>query len=257
VLSLVVIAGVLQLLSRFLVFEGTNGYKATDYGVANPPWLLAVGLPLLVASQLLIVRAAAGWALALSAGLVTGTALTQVDLILATGSFFANEDIYDVPGPGWWAAAAATVAMVVCVVVVLRGPGFRERPRLRWDWRAIAATVVVILALAAKLNAFDVAWPWFSQNVAAMLLAAACLPMTLLALNGPQRLLGLTAVSVFGSWVCAAHIYAIVDQSFPVDQPAAVLALVSVGLSVAACFLAQIRSPAGSGRSTNDGAGRR
>jgi hypothetical protein len=255
VLSLVVIAGVLQLLSRFLVFESTSGYQAADYGVANPPWLLAVGLPLLVASQVLIVRGGEGWALALGAGLITGAALSQVDLVLATGSYFLREDVSDVAGPGWWAAAVATVALVVCVVVVLRGAGFRERPRFRQDWRAIVATGVVMLALGAKLNAFSAAWTWFSQNVPALLLAAACLPLTVLALNGPQRWLGLTAVSVFGPWVCAAHVYAIVNQSFPVDQPAAVLAILSAVVSVAACYLAQLGFRRASDRSATEPVG--
>jgi hypothetical protein len=240
VLSLVVVAGVLQLLSRFVVFEGTTGYKATDFGLPNPPWLLAVGLPLLVASQLLIMRSSRRWALALSAGLVTGAALSQVDLVLATGAYFLNEGISDVPAQGWWAVALSTVALVACVVVILLGAGFRERPRLRRDWRAVVATAVVLGALIARLNAFSAAWPWFPQNEPALLLAAACLPLTLLALNGAQRLLGLTALTIFGLWVCAAHVYAIVNQSFPVDEPASVLALVSALASVSACYLAQV-----------------
>jgi hypothetical protein len=256
VLALVLVGGVLQLLSRFLVFESTYTAAAADAGLATPPWLLAVGVPLAAASLLLIARSGEPWALALSGGLIGGAALSQLDQSLATLAYWATPDSYETAGPGWWLAVVGAVALLAGLAIVLRGPGFRDRPVLRRDWR-IATAGLVLGALALKLEAFAEAWPWLSQNEPAILLALACLPPTLLVLNRAQRLLCLVAVTVFGLWVCAAHVYALAYQSFPVDERAAVLAIVAALVSVLACYLAQVGGRTALRASEAEGADRR
>jgi hypothetical protein len=243
-LSLVLVGGVLQLLSRFLVFESSYAVTAAEAGQRTLPWLLAVGLPLVAASVLLIVLSGERRALASSAGLAGGAGLAQLDQSFATAAYWATPDSNELPGPGWWIALLGAVALLAAVVVVLRSPGFRARPVLRRDWRAVVATVVVLGALGVRLDAFAEAWPWLSVNEPPILLALACLPLTLLALGSAQRLTGLVAVTILGVWVCLAHVYAVVDQSFPVDQRAAVLAIATALVSVAACLLAQLGAPA-------------
>ena len=221
------------------------------------PWLLAVGLPLAAASLLLIGRPGEPWALAVSGGLVGGAALGQLDLSLITLAYWATPESSETPGPAWWMAVFGTAALLACVVVVLRGPGFRDRPALRRDWRSVVATVVVLGALAFKLEAFGEASPWLNQNLPAILLALVCLSLTLLVLNRVQRIVGLLAVTIFALWTCAAHVYALANQSFPVDESAAIVAIVAALASVAACFLAQLGGPARSVDAEAEAAGRR
>jgi hypothetical protein len=257
VLLLIIVGGALQLLSRFLVFESSYGHLAADAGLATPPWVLAVGLPLVAAGELLRVRGTEPWALALSGGLVAGAALCQLDQALAYTSYLLSPDVGDTPGPGFWAAVLGTVVLLACAVMVLSGPVFRARPRLLREWRAPVATLLVLGALTVRLDVFaDVSY-WFTRNEPAILLAAACLPLTLLRLNRPQRWLGLTAVTIFGPWVCAAHVYALSYQSFPLDSTAAVVGIVTALVSVAACWLAQLgprgaSQPVGGGRRPHD-----
>ena len=240
VLSLVLVGGVLQLLSRFLVFDSENSYAVADAGFPTLPWLLAVGLPLAAASLLLIGRPGERRALAASGGLVGAAALSQLDQSLTTLVYWSWPGSSGTPGPGWWLAALGTVVLLAGVVALLRGPGFRNRPALRRDWRSVVATAVVLGALVLKLDAFGEAWPWLTQNLPAILLALACLPLTLLVLDRLQRVLGLVAVTIFALWTCAAHVYALANQSFAVDERAAFLAIVAALASVAACFLAQL-----------------
>jgi hypothetical protein len=236
VLALVLVAGVLQVLSRFLVFDASSGYRAPDSGLATPPWVLAVALPLAVAAVLLLTGPRVARTAALAGGLVAAAALSQLDQALATAAVHFQSDVS--PGPGWFAALAGTLALLACAVVIVRAPLFRSRPVLRHDWPAAVATTAVALAVVLKVVAFREASPWFSQNEPAIILALACLPLTLLTLQPAQRILGLTAVTIFGAWVCAAHIYAIAYDEFPVDVGAARLAIATALLSVAACYVA-------------------
>ncbi|MCW2698566.1 MAG: Caspase protein [Blastococcus sp.] len=247
VLTLLALGGVLQLLSRVLVFDASSGNRADDSGFAAPPWVLAVALPLVVAALLLGAVAREQWAAALAGGLVTGAALSQLDQVLATLGRLVQTDASVAAGPGWWAAVFGTLALLAAVVVLLRAPLFHARPGLRRSWPAAAMTVVVLGAAVTKIVTFRFAYPWFAQNEPAIVLALACVPLTLLALDPAQRLLGVTAVTIFGSWVCAAHLYALANEDFSVDASAARLAIASALASVAACYLAQLslRRPLG------------
>jgi hypothetical protein len=242
-LALIAVAGTLLLLSRFLIFESTYGSLVTDIGIPWQTWLIGAGLPLLVAGQMLILRGTQPRTLAFAGGLVAGAALSQLDLVLASGGYWADPDTDETPGPGWWVQVVGTVVLIACVVVLLRGQVLRGRPRLRRDWRALVAAVLVFAALLLWLDAYGDYWVWFAQNEPVLLLAAVCLPLSLLDLSPAQRLFGLVAVSVLGLWVAAGPIRALITDSLPVDARAAVLSLVSVFLSVGACWLAQAWPP--------------
>jgi hypothetical protein len=242
-LALIAVAGALLLLSRFLIFESTYASRVTDIGIPWQTWLIGAGLPLLVAGQMLILRGTEAWTLAFAGGLVAGAALSQLDLVLASGGYSADPDTDETPGPGWWVQLAGTVVLIACVVVLLRSPVLRDRPGLRRDWRAVVAAVLVIAALVAWLEVYGDYWVWFAQNEPVLLLAAVCLPMALLGLSPAQRLFGLVAVSVFGLWVACGPVRQLITDSLPLDARAAVVSLVSVLCSVAACWLAQARPP--------------
>jgi hypothetical protein len=178
---------------------------------------------------------------------VTGAALSQLDQVLATTGWMLQPDESRSPGPGWFAALLGTVALLACVVVLVRAPLFRSRTGPMRSWLAPVMTLVVLAAVVAKLVAFRWAYPWFAQNEPAIILALACLPLTLLALSPAQRILGLTAVTVFGPWVCAAHLYQFAYDDFVLDERAAWVAVVSALVSVAACYAAQLGSLRSSG----------
>jgi hypothetical protein len=238
VLSLVVVGGLLQVLSRFLVFDATNGNRAADSNLATPPWLLCVALPVLVAVQLLLLRGREEWALALSGGLVLGAGLGQLDQGLAVTAYDLSSGGGSSPGPAFWAAVLGAVVLLAATVVILRGPTFRTPTRLRRDWRAVVAAVVVFWALAVRLNLFSGVWMAFVVNEPAVLLAVACLLLVVLRLSRAQALLGLTAVTVFGVWACAQHVYALIQQTFPRDAAASAAGIWTALLSVAACYFA-------------------
>jgi hypothetical protein len=252
-LSLVLLGGVLLLLSRFLVFESTYGYLATDIGVHWVSWLIGAGLPLLVAFQLLVARSTHANAVALAGGLVAGTAVGQLDLVLATGSYWRHPDTSELPGPGWWATLLGALVLFGCAVLLLRQPALRARPGLRSDWRAFGGVLLVAGGLVAWLTALRAAWPWSTYNEPALMLAAVGLPVVVLDLNRAQRLFGLAAVTVFASWVASAHVQALILDTFVVDARAAVVALVSVFSMVAGCYLAQLGPRRGSPASPHEG----
>jgi hypothetical protein len=258
-LSLVLTAGVLALLSRFLIFESTYTVLAADFGngIHWISWLLGTGLPLLVAVQLLAARGTAAWALALAGGLAAGAALSQLDLVLASGAYFRTPESSEVPGPGWWATLVSAVVLIVCVVVALRQTALSARPGVRSDWRAVGGVLLVSAGLAAWLTELSEAWPWLTYNEPGLLLAAACLPVALLDLDPAQRLFGLAAVTVLGSWVASGPVRALIIGNYPIDAQATTVALVSVFCSVAGCYLAQTGRGRASRGATASLAGRR
>ena len=241
VLALVLVGGALQVASRLLVFDAGSGDRAADSGLATLPWLLFVAVPLLAACQLLIAQRREVWAAALGGGLVTGAALCQLDQSVAVTAYYASPDTSSSPGPGHWAAVLGSVVLLVAAGVVVRG--FRRRPGLRKDWAAIGGTIAVLALLFVRLRVFSGVWMGFVVNEPAVLLAVACLPVTMLELDRGQRLLGLTAVTIFGPWVCAQHVYALVNDSFPRDAAAAWAGIVTALLSVAVCWLTQALRP--------------
>jgi hypothetical protein len=247
-LSLVLVGGVLALLSRFLIFESTSTVVAADYypGIHWISWLIGAGLPILVAFQLLVARGSAPWAVGLAGGLLAAAALSQLDLVLATGSYWLTPDSSELPGPGWWATLLSAVVLVGCVLVVLRQPALRGRPGLLSDWRAFGGVLLVAGGLVAWLSALDEASPWAPYNEPALLLAAVCVPVVVLDLGPAQRLFGLATVTVLTPWLASGHVQRLLIDDFPVDARSTVVALVSVCCSLAGCYLAQLGRRRGS-----------
>jgi caspase domain-containing protein len=261
VLSLILVGGVLLLLSRFLIFESTYTVVAADFGgigIHWVSWLVGAGLPLLVAFQLLVVRGTAPWAVAAAGGLVAGAAVSQLDLVFATGAYWISPDTSEMPGPGWWATLLGAVVLIGCAILVLRHPALRVRPGLRSDWRAFSGVLLVAGGLVAWLSVTNEASPWLPYNETALVLAAVCLPMTVLNLNRAQRVFGLAAVTVLGLSVASGQVHALIAGYFAVDARATVVSLASVVVSVAGCYLAQARLPRrGSDRAAAGTAARR
>jgi hypothetical protein len=248
-LSLVLAGGVLALVSRFLVFETTYTYLAAEFGIHWISWLVGVGLPLLVAFQVLVLRADAPFALGLAGGLVAGAALSQLELVLATGAYWRTPETSESPGPGWWATAAGAVVLGCGAVLVLRHLTSATRPGLRHDWRAFSGVLLVVVGLAVWLYALSEASPWLPVGEPALLLAAACLPVAMLDLDAPRRAFGLAAVSVLGVWEATGPVRELVRDEFHVDAGAAVAALVAIACCLAGVWLAQAGAP----RSAPDG----
>src|SRR3954470_14317306 len=261
VLSLILVGGVLLLLSRFLIFESTYTVLAADFGgigIHWISWLVGAALPLLVAFQLLVVRGTAPWAVAAAGGLVAGAAVSQLDLVFATGAYWIRPGTSEMPGPGWWATLLGAVVLIGCAVLVLRYPALRVRPGLRSDWRAFSGVLLVAGGLVAWLFVMNEASPWLRYNETALVLAAVCLPITVLNLHRAQRVFGLAAVTVLGLSVASGQVHALIADHFAVDARATVVSLASVVISVAGCYLAQARLPRrGSDRAAAGTAARR
>jgi hypothetical protein len=256
-LALIALVGALLLLSRFLVFEGTYAQRVTDIGVPWLSWLIGAGLPLLGAAQLLLLRGTEAPTIAVVGGLVAGTALSQLDLVLASAGWWVDPDTDEQAGPGWWVQLAGTVVLIAFVVVLLRSPVLRGRPGPRSDWRAVIALLIIVAALVAWLDAYRDYWLLAAGVEPALLLAAVCLPLAALALSPPQRVFGLVAVSVLGAWVVCGPIRQFIIDSFPVDARTAVVSVVAALGSVAACWLAQWRPPRRPARPEGELAGSR
>jgi hypothetical protein len=247
-LSLVLAGGVLTLLSRFLIFESTYTVVAADYedGIHWVSWLIGVGLPVLVAFQLLVIRGSSSGVIALAGGLLAGAALSQLDLVLVTVSRWITPETSEIPGPGWWATLLGAVVLLGCAVLVLRQPALRVLLGVRSDWRSFSGVLLVAGGLVAWLSAMDEASPWAPYNEPALLLAAVCAPVVVLRLTRAQRLFGLATVTVLGAWIALTHVQALLIGSFPVDARATVVALLSVFCSLFGCYLAQLGAGSGS-----------
>ena len=115
---------------------------------------------------------------------------------------------------------------------------------MRRDWRALLATVLVVAALVAWLQAFDGFYIWFAGVESGLLLAAVCLPLTALALSAGQRIAGIAAVTVFGAWLVAMDLCTRSPWTPSCnDARSTGTALVCTLASVGACFLAQALPP--------------
>jgi hypothetical protein len=205
-----------------------------------------------------VVRGTVPWAVAAAGGLVAGAAVSQLDLVFATGAYWISPDTSEMPGPGWWATLLGAVVLIGCAVLVLRYPALRGRPGLRSDWRAFSGVLLVAGGLVAWLSVMNEASPWLRYNETALVLAAVCLPITVLNLHRAQRVFGLAAVTVLGLSVASGQVHALIADHFAVDARATVVSLASVVISVAGCYLAQARLPRrGSDRAAAGTAARR
>src|SRR3954465_5879457 len=242
ILALLVLGGLLQVLSRFTVFDSVDGLTAEEAGITTPAWVFGVGLPLVMALLLVIVRDSAGWTEPLALGLVFGAVLCQLDQMLGSLAFYFNPDNTVGPGPAWWLAVTGTAALIGSLVLC-RHAIADSRPALRRDWRAVVAVLVVLAALVAWLQAFAGFYVWFAGVEPGLLLAAVSLPLTGLSLSKAQRMAGLAGVTVFALWQAALALHAFAVQTYLHDERSTGVMLIATGASVAACFLAQVRPP--------------
>jgi hypothetical protein len=101
-------------------------------------------------------------------------------------------------GPGWWLLVIGGLVLAAGGVVGTR-PLFFPRPRLVWDRQSLPSAVVVLLAGLAWtfFRGVDLANPvwWAYLPALSIPLLAVCLPVTILSLDGQQRLWACAAVS--------------------------------------------------------------
>src|SRR4051812_5556469 len=242
VLALLIAGGVLLVVSRLVVFEGGEGQTAGDFGISATAWVLGVAAPWLGALLLFIAWGSAPWAGPLAVGLVLGAVLSGIDQTLGTLALFVYPDGSYAPGPGWWLSIAGTALLIGCLVPV-REAVLDAPAKVRRDWRALLATVLVAAALVAWLQAFDGFYIWFAGVESGLLLVTVCLPLTALTLSAGQRIAGIAAVTVFGAWLVAMDLHAFAVDTFLHDARSTGTALVCTLASVGACFLAQAVPP--------------
>ena len=244
VLGLVVAAGVILLLSRTFPFDADNGAYAADLGYATLPWVLVVVLPLVVATQLVILRGTGTRRVGLAVGLIAGVTLIQLEQVLTTTTLAADPDTgVNAGGPGWWLAVLGTGVLLVCLVVVVRRGVLRAGPGVEGNWLTVLGIVVVIAALFVWLSTFADFYLWWPANGPGLLMAAVALPVAVLALNGPQRLVALVGVTVFGLWIVMSTVHALFVDTYWSDVSSGVAAASSALASVVGCYIAQARLP--------------
>jgi hypothetical protein len=247
-LALLLVAGVLLTVSRFLVFEATNGYHAVNAGWPNGNFVIQVLLPLVVACGALLAAARRPAAPALAVGIAAGITLNLVAQLLMSLAVFLDPDVGYQPGPAWWLILVAAVVLgagVVAVVALtsLRTPVHRRRDR----WAVAGASLVVLSgvlwALAPPVTV-DFG-PWEFVQFAGLLLCLACLPVAVLRLNRDQRVLGLAAVTTTGVWLAAAGVEALIVMPSGFQAGALAATLVATLLQLAGAWVGQRRtSPA-------------
>jgi Caspase domain len=240
--AVIVVAGVLLTLSRFLVFEAVNGYHAIDVGWTTAGWVVQVLLPLVTALALVLARGRSGTVAAVAVGLAGGVVLSLVAQLAMAALVTLDPDVGYALGPAWWTILVAAVVLAAGVVAALAAPGFRDRVAARRDPAAVlGAALVVGTAVGWVLVppvSVDFGW-WLHLPVAGLLLAAACLALAVLRLSAVQRTAGLAAVTTTGTWLAAAGIEGLAVQPSGA-QPGPLLTTLALGLvSLAGAWIGQ------------------
>jgi hypothetical protein len=234
---LVVLTGVVLVVSRLVVFEASNQYRAASVGFGTVPWLLGIGLPVLGAAVLLTAPVGER-ARPVVAGLLVGAAVSVIDQALTFVAYIA--DYGYAAGPGWWVALVALLLLLVSAVRAAPAPDSWRAPAPRADWPAVLGLVVVLGGWAVWSSRF---YPdqglWVPSLAPAVLLAVGCLPLAVLAWDDAQRWAGLTAVTVYGGYLVATQVQLIVTHSTWTDVPDAVAAIACAVVMVGACHLSQ------------------
>jgi hypothetical protein len=190
-------------------------------------------------------------ALACAAGLLAGAALSLLDQGATSLAHAVDEDWGWGIGPAWWLSAAALALLGTCAVLLAGAPALRGPLTLRGDVVALVSAALVLAALAGWISRFyPDQGPAVTYHSSAVLLAAVCLPVTVVTGGPLLRVLGLTAVTTFGAWVAGTQADLLLTGMYWTDAPDSAVALGCAVGCVAACFLAQfvVRRPARAGQ---------
>ena len=241
VLVLVALSALPLTLYRLLSFE--TGYPATadSFSESTGPWTMLIVLPLVAAAGLLSARARLPWALPVAFGLVLGAGLVLVEHAAYWVFFFIENRSSFTVGPALWMLVLGAALVAAAGVVVLTRSSLAGRAPVRSDWRVACALVVAACAvwfLVAGPETYTVPW-WIALYEGTLLLGAAALPVTLLWLRSDQRTAALVAITLFGLWSAYFIVRELVDPKLDVDASVWRVELVSVVLTLLACWAAQ------------------
>jgi hypothetical protein len=242
VLWLLGVGGLLLTLSRLLAFEASYPNTADQFSESTVPWALFVVLPLVAAAGLLVLGRDLTWALPVGLGLVLGGALVLVEHAVFWGCYFVENRSSFTAGPALWCLFGGAVAVAAAGIVGVIRSALAGRAPLRTDWRVACALVVVacvVWFLVAGPEPDTSRWWWFALYEGTLLLGVAALPITLLWLRAEQRIAALVAITLFGAWSVYFIVREIVAPQLGYESSVWVVELVSVVLTVLACYAAQ------------------
>ena len=243
-------------LSRLLSFESSYPDTADEFNESTGPWTLLIVLPLVAGAGLLAVRRRFPEGLPVAFGLVLGGGLVLVEHATFWIFFFVqNRDSYPV-GPAFWSLLVGAAVVAAAGVVVLTRSQLAERGTVRTDWRVACALVVVacvVWFLVSGPEADTVSW-WFALYVGTLVLGAAALPITLLWLRSDQRVAALVALTLFALWTLYWAVRELVDPQLGLEPTVLRVEIVSVVLTLLACFAAQAGPSRASARVPSVGA---
>jgi hypothetical protein len=89
---------------------------------------------------------------------------------------------------------------------------------------------------------------WFAAYVGTIILAGAAVPLTILRLRGDQRTAGLVVITLFGLWSAYFPVQELVAPRLYLESSVWFTEIVSVALTLLACFAAQFGPDRASGR---------
>jgi hypothetical protein len=242
-LTLLVAAGALLTVSRFTVFEPSNGYHLVDLGWSTVGWVAQVLVPLVLAVAVLLAGGDRSFAVPLAVGITAGVTLNLVSQLLMSTAVVLEPDVGYSFGPAWW---LILVAAILLAVAVAASP-LRVRGHLRRNRRsAVAAALVVGSAVAWAVSgpvSEDFGW-WLFLQFAGLLLCAACLPVAVLDMDAASRTAGLAAVTTTGAWLVVTGLEGLI-VAYSGSHPGALVATVAATLlAVGGAWLGQSRSVA-------------
>jgi hypothetical protein len=241
VLALVVLSALPLTLSRLLHFETSYPDTADTFNESTGPWTMLIVLPLVAAAGLLSARARLPWALPVAFGMVLGAGLVLVEHAAFWVFFFIQNRSSYTAGPALWMLVVGAAVVAAAGVVVLARSSLAERAPVRTDWRVACALVVaacVVWFLVSGPETDTLPW-WIAMYEGTLLLGAAALPVTLLWLRSDQRMSALVAITLFGLWSAYFIVRELVDPELDVDPSVWRVELVTVVLTLLACWAAQ------------------
>jgi hypothetical protein len=236
-LALLLVADAVLVWSRFALLESNNRYRAADLDYSRWPWLLGVMLPALVATGIALGRA--GPLLrAAAAGLSAGAALSLLAQTVDLVAYVRDDEVDYALGPGWWLTATGVLLLAVCAGLL--GRPFSRSLTVSLDWPALLGALAVLAGLAVWISRY---WSeqgtWLPVYSSGLVLAAACLPATLVRGDPGFRVAAMATVTTTGIWVAGTQVWILATGSYWTDAPDAVASLLSGLVMVAAADLTQ------------------